>query len=242
VSTDAATHQSIESPARLRLPRAVVVWSAFAAACTVAIGVLWAASPARHQGPSVERTPSAPAAGAIAGTSLVVAPRIMPRDAGVDRTRWKAIVIHDSRSPAGDLASIERRHLDAGLAGLGFHFVIGNGQGMDDGQVAVGYRWERQLPGAHASAEMRAPRTSRANSVALDAAALNRSAVAVCLVGNGERRPFTDLQLRELAAVVRALQAEFGIASADVFLRSELVPGASSGHFPVAEFRAALLP
>lgn len=208
----------------------------------MAIGVLWAASPARHQDVSLERTPNAPAAGSVVGAGRAIAPRITPRDTGVDRARWKAIVIHDSRSPAGDLASIERRHLDAGLAGLGFHFVIGNGQGMDDGQVAVGYRWERQLPGAHAAAEMRAPRTSRANPVLLDAAALNRSAVAVCLVGNGERRPFTDLQLRELTALVRALQAEFGIASADVFLRSELVSCAAPGHFPAAEFRAALLP
>lgn len=224
------------------MPRAVVVWTAFAASSAVAVGALWLAAPARRGDAGLERTPSEASSGALVGAGLAAAPRIAPRDATIDRTRWRAIVIHDSRSPAGDVASIERRHLDAGLAGLGYHFVIGNGQGMDDGGVAVGYRWERQLPGAHATASMRAPRATRANPVALDAAAINRSAVAVCLVGNGDRRPFTERQVRELAALVRALQAEFGIGSADVLLRSELAADGSMAHFPATEFRSALLP
>lgn len=242
VSMDAAAPQNIDRTSRIRLPRAAVVWTAFVASCTVAIALLWAAAPARRADAAFERTPSTASMGALAGTAVAVAPRVVPRDASVERGRWKAIVIHDSRSPAGDLASIERRHVDAGLSGLGFHFVIGNGQGLEDGQVAVGYRWERQLPGAHASASMRVPHPTRANPAPMDAAALNRSAVAICLVGNGERRPFTDRQLREASALVRALQAELGISSADVFLHAELVAGASAGHFPAAEFRATLLP
>lgn len=242
VSTDAAAPQNIDCPARPRLPRAAAVWTAFFASCAAAIAVLWAAAPARHGDASFERTPSTASMGALTGVSIAVAPRVVPRDASVERGRWKAIVIHDSRSPAGDLASIERRHVDAGLAGLGFHFVIGNGQGLEDGKVAVGYRWERQLPGAHAPAAMRMPRPTRANPAPLDAAALNRSAVAICLVGNGERRPFTELQLRELSSLVRALQAELGISSADVFFHAELVAGAPSGHFPSGEFRSMLLP
>lgn len=242
VSTDAAAPQNIDRPSRIRLPRHMVVWTAFAASCTAAIALLWAAAPARRGDAAFERTPSTSSMGALSGVSMAVAPRVVPRDASVERGRWRAIVIHDSRSPAGDLASIERRHVEAGLAGLGFHFVIGNGQGLEDGRVAVGYRWERQLPGAHASAAMRVPHATRANPAPMDAAALNRSAVAICLVGNGERRPFTDLQLRELAALVRALQAELGIASADVFFHAELVAGAPAGHFPAVEFRAQLLP
>lgn len=242
VSMDAAAPQSMDRPVRIRLPRPVVVWTAFAASCVAAIALLWAAAPARRGEAAFERTPSAVSMGALAGAPMAVVPRVVPRDASFERGRWRAIVIHDSRSPAGDLASIERRHVDAGLAGLGFHFVIGNGQGLADGLVAVGYRWERQLPGAHASAAMRMPRATRANPVPLDATALNRSAVSICLVGNGERRAFTDLQLRELAALVRALQAELGISAADVFFHAELVPGAPAGHFPAGEFRAALLP
>ena len=140
-------------------------------------------------------------------------------------------------------ASIERRHIDSGLSGLGYHFVIGNGQGLDDGQVAVGYRWEHQLPGAHAAAGMKAPRSLRTQATRMDATALNRSAIGICLVGNGDRRPFTERQLRELVGLVRALQAELGIGADAVFFHTELVPGrADAGHFALGEFRAQLLP
>lgn len=149
------------------------------------------------------------------------APRITPRDAAIDRGRWRAIVIHDSGTPAGDLASIERRHQQAGLAGLGFHFVVGNGQGMDDGAIAVGPRWERQLAGAHAPRGWRTP-AGAGLSAALDASALNQSAIAVCLVGRADRRPFTERQCREARALVRRLQSEFGIPGGAVYMACEL--------------------
>ena len=168
-------------------------------------------------------TPSAesPVAGRVepATSTSPAAPRITPRNAAIDRDRWCAIVIHDSGTPAGDLASIERRHHQAGLAGLGYHFVIGNGQGMDDGAVAVGPRWERQLSGAHVPRGWRTP--GRGAGV-LDASILNRSAIAVCLVGRADRRPFTDRQCREVRALVRQLRAEFGIPHDAVFLACDL--------------------
>ena len=245
VTTDAAlTQQPIALPARPKLPRTVVVWSAFGLACAVSVGLLWAMGPARRADTlRSARYAHEPSVAALAATQAVVAPRIVPRDMAMARGRWKAIVIHDSRSPAGDVASIERRHLDAGLTGLGFHFLIGNGQGLDDGQVAVGYRWERQLPGAHASADMRTTRPMRGVAGPLDADALNRCAVAICLVGNADRRPYTDAQMRELAGLVRQLQAELGIASDAVYFRKELCPGAGSGTcIDVPAFRAQLLP
>jgi hypothetical protein len=173
-------------------------------------------------------------------------PRIAPRDTPMARGQWQAIVIHDSGSPAGDVAALERRHLDAGLAGLGYHFVIGNGQGMEDGQVAVGFRWERQLSGAHATQTMCAPWPLRAHEAPLSANDLNRKSVAICLVGNGERRAFTDQQTRQLLNLVRALQAELGIGAQAVFFRQELTPSASglgeSGQLQPGTFRAQLLP
>jgi len=245
VTTDAAlTQQPTALPARPKLPRTVVVWSAFGLACAASVGLLWALAPARRADAlHSARYAHEPAVSGLSITPAVVAPRIVPRDMAMARGRWKAIVIHDSGSPAGDVASIERRHLDAGLTGLGFHFLIGNGQGLDDGQVAVGYRWERQLPGAHASAGMRTTRPMRAVAGPLDADALNRCAVAICLVGNADRRPYTDAQMRELAGLVRLLQAELGIAADAVYFRKELCPGAGSGGcIDVAAFRAQLLP
>jgi hypothetical protein len=178
------------------------------------------------------------AAQAFALTASLPAPRIMPRDAAVDRTRWRAIVIYDSGTPAGDVPSIERRHQQAGLAGLGFHFVVGNGQGMDDGDVVVGPRWERQLAGAHAARGWRTP----GGANVLDASALNQSAIAICLVGRADRRPFTDRQCREVRALVRELQAEFGIPSEAVFVASELHGRSAAPSASWAALRARVAP
>jgi hypothetical protein len=244
LTTD-AQHIDIPQPTpRPALPRSVTVWAAFGLSSAVAIGLLWLLAPVH--GPTALRTArdarQSPA-GAIVAATTAVAPRIAPRDTAMARAQWHAIVIHDSGSPAGDVASIERRHIDSGLSGLGYHFVIGNGQGLDDGQVAVGYRWEHQLPGAHAAAGMKAPRSLRTQAARMDATALNRNAIGICLVGNGERRPFTERQVRELVGLVRALQAELGIGADAVFFHTELVSGrADAGHFALAEFRAQLLP
>ena len=229
--------------ARWQPPRAAMVWGAFLGACALAAGLLHALAPSRAAA-GILRTPAERGLSAHVRADLSGAARVEPRDAPMAEGRWKAIVIHDSGAPAGDLASLERRHRDAGLAGLGYHFVIGNGQGIDDGQVVAGFRWDRQLPGAHAAAGWHTPRPVRSAGHVLDSAGLNADAIAVCVVGNLRRRPCTDRQMRELAALVRALQAECGIGADGVFCSPELSPGAGHGgwQFPVAELRASLLP
>lgn len=234
---------------RRSLRRAAVVWGIFVLSATTVASFLQL-SQIRSASGNADRTlatPAQPQAGSQTEVLAVSAPRIAPRDAALDRQRWTAIVIHHSGSPAGDAASIERRHVEAGLAGLGYHFVIGNGQGLEDGQVVAGYRWDRQYAGAHVapcSAAERAVLLAAAPRGTLpDAAALNEHAVAICLVGNGDRRPFTARQLRETLALVRTLQAELGIRSEAVFLHGEVEPGGGPGeYFPAQELRRALLP
>lgn len=240
MSVPAPAPASVKTPSapadpRRRWRRAAVVWGLFAGASVLAFGVLRLGVVAAPHAPSAVRVQQAvPAAalGAVTPSVSAPGPRITPLDTPLDRRRWHSIVIHHSGSPAGDAAAIERQHFAAGLAGLGYHFVIGNGQGLGDGQVVAGYRWERQLPGAHVAATGR-----------VDAARWNRDSIAICLVGNGERRPFTERQLAEAAALVRALQAELGIHAGSVVLHSELAPVASPGRcFPAEAFRAQLLP
>lgn len=207
-----------------------MVWGAFGAAMALACGVLVLGD---AQGP---RPVLAMAMVSTAGSDAGMA----PREATLDRGRWNAIVIHHSGSPAGDSASIARLHGAGGLAGLGYHFVIGNGQGMDDGQVVAGYRWDHQLPGAHAVAGMAMNAGAHGP---LDADALNRSAIAVCIVGNTDRRAPTEAQLRALRALIRSLCAEFGIAREHVRFRAELgTTGGAVGEFPLPSFRAGLAP
>lgn len=150
---------------------------------------------------------------------------IRPRQARMDDDRWKAIVIHHSGAPAGDAESIERQHLSFGYASLGYHFVVGNGHGLGDGAVFVGPRWNLQQAGAHA----KGPKAEW----------LNDHAIAICLVGNGDRRPFTDRQVRELVALVRRLQEAFDIPATAIHLHSDVAAVSSPGRlFPAAAFES----
>lgn len=181
-----------------------------------ALSALTASSPGLRQGATLSPLAS------LAGPSSIES---------VFRTRepvaghaWNAIVIHHSASPVGSPESIDQQHRGMGLTGLGYHFVIGNGLGMGDGEVHVGYRWLDQLPGAHVAGPA--------------GQSYNRTAVGVCLVGDGDRRPFSDAQMARLVELVSELMQQGGIPPERVYLHSDLASTRSPGaYFPAAEFR-----
>lgn len=155
-------------------------------------------------------------------------PAILDRIQGEKADGWRGIVIHHSATRSGSADSIKQQHLDAGLNGLGYHFVIGNGQGQADGAIAVSDRWIRQQPGAH--------------TVGPNADAHNNFDIGICLVGDGERRRFTKEQLKSLAQLVEMLRDAYGIGLEDVVLHRDVAPTASPGRlFPNAAFRRSLL-
>lgn len=210
-----------------------MVWGAFGAAMALACGVLVLgdadgprAVPAMHV--------------ATLSKSL---DGIVPREAALDRARWNAIVIHHSATPAGDAGSLARMHVAAGLDGLGYHFIIGNGQGLPDGYVEAGSRWHRQQPGAHVAAADSIPgAVARVAATGVSAEDLNRRGIAICLIGNGDRRPFTDRQIHELGALVRRLQADLNISADRIFLHSDVAGTTSPGRFfPVSSFEDSVL-
>jgi N-acetyl-anhydromuramyl-L-alanine amidase AmpD len=216
--------------------RTTAVWASFAAAMTAVTGLLLLGD----NGSPTPYPAVSPTLVSIQGADRPSA--IDPREAPVDRERWRAIVIHHSGAPAGDASSIERVQLSQGLTGLGYHFIVGNGQGLGDGMVHVGYRWNRQLPGAHVAARTETGSgVARASFGAADADMFNRHSIGICLVGNGNRRPFTDRQIRELVSLVQSLQDQFGIPASAVRLHSDLSGIESPGkNFPVAEFESQL--
>lgn len=146
----------------------------------------------------------------------------------LESERWTGIVIHDSGEPAGDAETMTRKHMAMGYRTLGHHFLIGNGNGLGDGVVHVGDRWNRQLPGAHAIG----PRADQHN----------QHSIAICLIGNGSRRPFTDRQMAQLANLVQRLQAELNIPARNVLLHREVAPQTDSPgrYFPAARFKEQL--
>jgi hypothetical protein len=106
--------------------------------------------------------------------------RIQPR-------KWKYVVIHHSGTANGSAKGMDRyhreeRHMENGLA---YHFVIGNGDGMGDGQIAIGQRWKEQLDGGHLRSE-----------------AQNKYSIGICLVGNFDETKPTRKQMESLHALV----------------------------------------
>jgi len=154
----------------------------------------------------------------LASTTIASDPLTQTRRP-LDRSRWQAVVIHHSGSPKGDPASIEKENLGRSDQGLGHHFIIGNGSGMDDGQVHIGYRWLDQLPGRHASGP--------------NAAFYNDSAISICLVGDGNRHAFTPAQIQQLTSLVDSLRRQLDLPADRVLLYSDVARSADPGRlFP----------
>ncbi len=198
------------------------VWAALVATMTVLGGTLYALD--GKASPRVDGL-SLPALIAPAAATSVEA--VFSTKAPIEKSRWLAIVIHHSGSPYATPESLEADAKAAGLAGMGFHFVIGNGNGLDDGELHVGARWLKQLPGAH--------------TTGAKADWYNKNAIGICLIGNGERGRFSDAQIRRLTQLVEALSRELGIPRDRIVLQDELVKGAGPGrYFPAAAFREQL--
>ena len=211
-----------KSKSRAVTGRTRAVWLALLGAMTFTGGGMWALRGApmpRLDGMSL------PALVAAAGPSSLEA--VYETRAAVEKGRWTSIVIHHSGSSYGTPASIEAEHRAMNLSGLGHHFVIGNGHGIGDGEVHVGYRWLDQLPGAHVAG----PSGDR----------LNRESIGICLVGDGQRHGFTPEQMTRLLELVGSLRETLGIPASRVFLHSDVAAVSDPGlMFPAAAFREQL--
>ena len=107
---------------------------------------------------------------------------------------WTWIVIHHSATDRGSAASFDAEHRRRGWDGLGYHFVIDNGNGGADGRVEIGYRWMKQAQGAHAGVEI-----------------YNKQGIGICLVGNFDRSKPTEAQYRSLAQLTAWLMRTYNI-------------------------------
>jgi len=199
-----------------------VVWSVLLGAMSAVVGLLVALDAGRPgtHAPGVSLSPLLSVEG-TRGVDL-----IFNTDTPIDADRWDSIVVVHSGSPAGSPASIGARHERLGYDGLGFHMLIGNGTGMGDGEIHLGRRWITQSDGAALAGID--PRDTG-------------SMIEICLVGNGDRRPFTDEQIRYLATIIDAIRERTGIGRDRVFLHAEIASTTSpGGYFPRAAFRDML--
>lgn len=202
--------------------RTAMVWTSLLGAMTVVGGGLILL----NGGPgSTGQGMSIPPLMALAGPSTVegVFNTTQPIQAG----RWQAIVIHHSGSPVGTPASLDAQARAMNLKGLGYHFVLGNGKGMDDGEIHLGSRWMHQNPGAHAAGK--------------DADWFNLNSIGICVVSDGDRQKPTPAQMQRLAQLTAALARELKIPAERIYLHRDIAQTTSPGRlFPEQEFRATV--
>ena len=145
-------------------------------------------------------------------------------------SRWRYIVVHHSGGSSGDLELLQRVHRERQpndpLDMIPYHFVIGNGQGMELGQVTATRRWEQGIWGAHVRGVVR-----------------NARGIGICLIGDFEKAEVPDRQFDALVTLTRQLMSDHDIYPEGVSLHGEtpgeqtLCPGQK---FPRTAFRAAI--
>ncbi len=145
---------------------------------------------------------------------------------------WSSIVVHHSATAGGDVASIDAVHRSqkdrSGVAwrGIGYHFVVGNGRPMADGEIKPTFRWREQIAGAHTSA-----------------GDYNQQAIGICLIGNFDEQPPTARQLAAARSLVAALAARFSIDRSDVVRHGDVQATRCPGRlFPWDQITADLPP
>jgi len=149
-------------------------------------------------------------------------------NAAVRPGRWQYIVIHHSGVDTGTVKGMDHyhrevRHMENGLA---YDFVVGNGSGMGDGEIAVGQRWTKQLDGGHLASE-----------------AQNKVAIGICLVGNFDTHQPSRREMDSLRSLVQALMARCNLTPRAVKTHQQInivrtrCPGAK---FPASSFLESL--
>ncbi len=145
---------------------------------------------------------------------------------------WRYIVLHHSASDHGSVESIDAEHRkrtdDRGnpWLGIGYHFVIGNGDEMSDGEVVPTFRWRQQLAGAHAGETE-----------------YNAAGIGVCVIGDCESNPPSARQVTALKELVGMLAARYQISSNAVVGHSDVKATDCPGrYFPLEEVARAADP
>jgi len=163
------------------------------------------------------------------GETLSLAAIYQTRADIADPGAWRAIVIHESGGATGTPQALDARARSRSLQGLEHHFVIGNGRGITDGEIYVGFRWLDQQPGAHVAprdvdwfAQRWREQQPDVPPPAWDADLYNRHTISVCLIGDGDRGGATDAQRAQLARLVASLCAQLDIPEEQVFFAPDV--------------------
>ncbi len=158
--------------------RAQIVWSTLVATMTVVGGSLYALDASVRDG----------SVGVPTITPLYARSASSGMDAVFDNLRrpqaaWRTIRIVHTRTPRSDAPTLEGKA----------HFLIGNGNGLGDGELALLSAWASQEPVG------------------------GEGEVIVCLSGHGDRGPFSDTQRAVMVELVTLLSERLNVPSSAIF-------------------------
>ena len=133
---------------------------------------------------------------------------------------WRYLVIHHSATNNGSVRSIHNDHrqrMDSAgnyWLGIGYHFVIGNGNGMEDGEIEATFRWKQQIHGAHSGSTVH-----------------NANGIGICLIGNFQNSAPTSNQLKAVRTLIGQLSNRYHIPSRLVIGHNAVKPTDCPGKY-----------
>jgi len=134
--------------------------------------------------------------------------------------KWIYVVVHHSATDSGSVDSIDAEHrsrkdsLGNPWLGIGYHFVIGNGNGMPDGEVEPTFRWKQQIHGAHSGSAVH-----------------NANGIGICLIGNFQEQAPSEKQRTAVTNLIRHLSRRYNIAARLIIGHNTVKPTICPGKF-----------
>ncbi|MCK4905440.1 N-acetylmuramoyl-L-alanine amidase [bacterium] len=134
-------------------------------------------------------------------------------------SKWRYITLHHSATFQGNAERFDRYHRSRGMGGLFYHFVIGNGTASDDGEIEVGWRWQKQ-------------------------AQVNRPYdVQICLVGNFNKQQVSKTQFRALVELINVLRKQYDIPISNIRGHKDIegcITECPGNYFPLDRIKTEL--
>lgn len=143
--------------------------------------------------------------------------------------RWNYIVIHHSAGDYGNIAHLQdihdQRQSKEPIHAISYHYIIGNGNGMEDGGIDSDIRKKLNLWGVHVSAN----NWDR-----------NFRGLGICLIGGLDKKGPTSQQYQSLVKLTMDLTEEYNIDVENIGFHG-MVPGESTQcpgkFFPYERFK-----
>lgn len=127
------------------------------------------------------------------------------------QNRWNYIVIHHSAGNYGNIAHLQdvhnQRQSKEPINAISYHYIIGNGNGMENGKVESDIRKQFNLWGVHVSKN----NWDR-----------NFRGIGICIIGNLDKNTMTSKQYESLIKLTINLMEKYNIRSKNVGLHGKI--------------------